>query len=244
MELLTSAEAWIGFLTLFMLELVLGIDNIVFISILAGRLPEEDRPRARTIGLSLALITRILFLLGVGIIASLTKPWFTVLGAEIGGRSLILLLGGGFLIYKATKEIHHKLEGNDETADSKVVPKMAAVVAQILVIDLVFSIDSVITAVGMVKWVEVMIAAVIASVGFMLWFSGPLSKFVERHPSIKMLALSFLILIGANLVGEALGQHIPKGYTYFAMAFSLLVEMLNIRHRSKTEPVRLREEMP
>ncbi|HRI43911.1 MAG TPA: TerC family protein [Fimbriimonadaceae bacterium] len=244
MELLSNPQAWIGFGTLLLLEIVLGIDNIVFISILANKLPQEDRKRARTMGLALALITRIIFLMMIGWIASLKHPLFSLLGHSFSGRDLVLLLGGAFLIAKATMEIHHKLEGVEgETRSAKAIPSMAAVIAQILVIDLVFSIDSVITAVGMVDWVEVMIAAVIGSMAFMLWFVGPVSDFVEKHPSVKMLALSFLILIGANLVAEGLGQHIPKGYTYFAMAFSLAVECLNLRMRarSRPEPVQLRE---
>jgi predicted tellurium resistance membrane protein TerC len=243
MELLSNPEAWIGFGTLLLLEVVLGIDNIVFISILANKLPEGERKRARTIGLALALVTRVLFLMMIGWLASLTRPLFEVIGHPFSGRDLVLLLGGAFLIGKATLEIHHKLEGAEGNGKAAaVVPSMAAVVAQILVIDLVFSIDSVITAVGMVRWVEVMIAAVVGSMAFMLWFVGPVSEFVERHPSVKMLALAFLILIGANLVAEGFGQHIPKGYTYFAMAFSLAVEFLNLRMRAKMkqEPVHLR----
>lgn len=244
MELLSNPQAWIGFGTLLLLEIVLGIDNIVFISILANKLPQEDRKRARTLGLALALVTRIIFLMMIGWIASLKHPLFSLIGHSFSGRDLVLLLGGAFLIAKATMEIHHKLEGVEgETRSTKAIPSMAAVIAQILVIDLVFSIDSVITAVGMVDWVEVMIAAVIGSMAFMLWFVGPVSDFVEKHPSVKMLALSFLILIGANLVAEGLGQHIPKGYTYFAMAFSLAVEFLNLRLRAKMkqEPVHLRD---
>jgi predicted tellurium resistance membrane protein TerC len=187
-------------------------------------------------------VTRILFLLGIGVIVGLTEPFAHLLGADISGRALILIIGGAFLIFKATKEIHDKLEGEEATSGPRGTPSFNAVIGQILVIDLVFSIDSVITAVGMVKWIEVMIAAVVVSVGFMLWFAGSVSRFVESHPTIKMLALAFLLLIGANLVAEGLGHHIPKGYTYFAMAFSLGVELLNIRIRRKkhTEPVHLR----
>lgn len=244
MELLSNPEAWIGFVTLFILELVLGIDNIVFISILSSRLPAHEQAKARQLGLALALVTRILFLLGVGVIVALKDPFVWIWGFGLSGRALILMVGGAFLIYKATKEIHDKLEGDEHHGSTGKRVSFAGVVAQILVIDLVFSIDSVITAVGMVKWVEVMIAAVVLSVAFMLWFAGPLSKFVEKHPSVKMLALAFLILIGANLVAEGLGQHIPKGYTYFAMAFSVGVEMLNLRLRTKTKPVQLHEDVP
>ncbi len=248
MELLSNPQAWIGFLTLAGLEIVLGIDNIVFISILSGKLPVEQRAKARQMGLGLAVITRILFLLSIGLIMRLNTDLFKVLGQGISGRDLVLIIGGLFLIGKATMEIHHKLEGDEHTAPAAskgaAAKSLWKVIAQILVVDLVFSIDSVVTAVGMVEWVEVMIAAVIVSVAFMLLFVGKLSDFVEEHPSIKMLALSFLVLIGANLVGEGFGQHIPKGYTYFAMAFSVIVELLNIRTRKKLAPVVLRHNYP
>lgn len=247
-ELLRDPNTWIGLLTLTLLEIVLGIDNIVFISILSGKLPPELRQKARQIGLGLAVITRILFLLSIGLVMRLEKPLFTVVGQGISGRDLILILGGAFLIAKATYEIHHKLEGEEhtDTGPKKVMASLPAVIAQILVIDLVFSIDSVITAVGMVKHVEVMIGAVIISVIFMLAFVGKLSDFVEKHPTVKILALAFLVLIGGNLVAEGFGAKVPKGYTYFAMAFSVVVELINIKMRKKSTPppVELRHNYP
>ncbi|HZH97962.1 MAG TPA: TerC family protein, partial [Fimbriimonadaceae bacterium] len=230
MELIRDPNVWVGLLTLTLLEIVLGIDNIVFISIISGKLPKDQQPRARRTGLLLAVVTRILFLLSIGIIMRLEKDLFTIFGQGISGRDLILLGGGLFLIGKAVMEIHNKLEGHEHQPGAvKKGATFAGVVAQILVIDLVFSIDSVITAVGMVKQVEVMIAAVLISIGFMLVFVNQLSDFVERHPTVKMLALAFLVLIGGNLIAEGLGQHINKGYTYFAMAFAVLVEFLNLR---------------
>lgn len=246
MEMLRDPQVWIGFLSLAALEIVLGIDNIVFISILSQKLPPEQRHKARQLGLMLAVVTRIIFLMSIGLIMRMSSDLFTVMGNGISGRDLVLLLGGGFLIAKATVEIHNKLEGVEHHGGGSVkTATMGAVIAQILVIDLVFSIDSVITAVGMVKQIEVMIAAVIVSVMFMLAFVGKLSAFVEEHPTVKMLALAFLVLIGANLVGEGLGQHIPKGYTYFAMAFSVLVELLNLKLKTKSAPpVELRHNYP
>lgn len=251
-ELLQLPEAWIGLLTLTALEIVLGIDNIVFISILASRLPKDQQHKARQLGLSLAVITRIIFLLSIGWIMTLSKDLFTIpiVNQGISGRDLILILGGLFLVGKATFEIHHKLEGEEHTGGTtttgKVATSMASVIAQILVIDLVFSIDSVITAVGMVKYVEIMIMAVMISVGFMLAFVGKLSDFVDKHPTVKILALAFLVLIGGNLIAEGFGAHVPKGYTYFAMAFSVIVELINIkvRGRTKTPPVELRHNYP
>ncbi len=246
MQLLSDPAAWIGLLTLTILEIVLGIDNIVFISILSGKLPKEDQAKARQIGLGLAVITRILFLLSIGLIMRLNTPFFEVFGKGISGKDLILILGGLFLIAKAVFEIHNKLEGVEhETSAGKKVGSMAGVVAQILAVDLVFSIDSVVTAVGMVKYVEVMIGAVVISVMFMLAFVGPLTKFIDAHPTVKMLALAFLVLIGVNLLAEGFGAHIEKAYTYFAMAFSVIVEMLNIRLRKKAaKPVELRHNYP
>lgn len=246
LDLARDPQAWIGLLTLTGLEIVLGIDNIVFISILSGKLPPEQRVKARQIGLGLAVITRILFLLSIGLIMKMNTDLFPLFGQGISGRDLVLILGGGFLIAKATVEIHNKLEGEEHAADGKELKRaaMSAVIIQILAVDLVFSIDSVVTAVGMVPYVEVMIAAVMISVAFMLIFVGKLSDFVEAHPTVKMLALAFLVLIGANLVGEGFGAHIPKGYTYFAMAFSVVVEMLNIRLRKRSEPVHLRHNYP
>jgi len=243
MDWFTDPNAWIGLLTLTVLEIVLGIDNIIFISILAGKLPQEQRARARRLGLLGAFFSRILLLLSIAWVVRLTAPLFTVLGVEVSGRGLILILGGLFLIGKATHEIHDKLEGDEEDEETKRAARsLGAVVAQIMVIDIVFSLDSVITAVGMVDQVAIMIAANVIALGIMLFASGPISAFVDRHPTVKMLALSFLVLIGTNLVAEGLGQHIPKGYTYFAMAFSVIVEMLNIRIRSRGgAPVRLRD---
>ncbi len=241
MELLTDPQAWIAFFTLTALELVLGIDNIIFISILAGKLPREQRERARKVGLILAMIMRIGLLLTLSWIIGLTAPLFTVLAQEISGRDLILLLGGLFLVAKSTMEIHEKLEGEEGHTSSRVAASFGAVIVQILLLDIVFSLDSVITAVGMVDDIEIMIAAVVLSVGLMLWFAGPVNEFVERHPTIKMLALSFLLLIGVVLVADGLGQHISKGYIYFAMAFSLFVEMLNIRLRKRAQPVHLHQ---
>jgi predicted tellurium resistance membrane protein TerC len=236
----SSPEGWIALGTLTVLEIVLGIDNIVFISILAGKLRKQDRERARRIGLSLAMLIRIGLLLTITWVMGLTEPLFT-LGKEISGRDLILILGGLFLIAKSTHEIHDKLEGAEGGASAKVVASFTAVIIQILLLDIVFSLDSVITAVGMVEDVSVMILAVIIAVGVMLVSAGPISDFVERHPTVKMLALSFLLLIGVSLIGEGLDQHIPKGYIYFAMGFSIFVEMINLRVRKKSEPVHLHQ---
>jgi predicted tellurium resistance membrane protein TerC len=245
MEILTSPEAWIALVTLTVLEIVLGIDNIIFISILAGRLPPGQRARARRLGLLAALVTRILLLLSISAVARLTTPLFSLWGFNISGRDLVLIVGGLFLLAKATHEIHDKLEGAETSGTAPKVVSFSGVIAQIMVLDIVFSLDSVITAVGMARHVEVMIAAVVLAVLFMLWFSGPVSLFVERHPTIKMLALAFLVLIGVNLIAEGFHQHIPKGYVYFAMAFSVCVEMLNIRMRSKMDqPVHLHENAP
>jgi predicted tellurium resistance membrane protein TerC len=253
MEFLADPKVWFGLLTLTLLEIVLGIDNIIFISILSGKLPPSEQGKARKLGLAGAFVTRILLLLSISWIARLTTPLFTV-GAldfierearEITGRDLILIFGGLFLIAKATYEIHHKLEGEEEQKDVGGKPRtsrgLAAVVAQIMVVDIVFSLDSVITAVGMVDDVRIMIGANVIALGFMLGAAGPIARFVDRHPTIKMLALSFLVLIGTNLVAEGLGQHIPKGYTYFAMFFSVGVEMLNLRLRKAATPVKLRD---
>ena len=243
MEWISDPNAWIGLLTLTVLEIVLGIDNIIFISILAGKLPRDQQDKARKLGLIGALVSRILLLLSIAWLARLTAPLVTVLGNEISGRDLILLIGGLFLIAKATHEIHGKLEGEEEPSSTKrAAATLGGVIAQIMVIDIVFSLDSVITAVGMVDEIAVMIIAVVIAVAIMLWASGPISRFVDRHPTVKMLALAFLVLIGTNLVAEGFGQHIPKGYTYFAMAFSVGVEMLNLRLRKVTAPpVDLRE---
>jgi predicted tellurium resistance membrane protein TerC len=240
---ISDPNAWLGLLTLTALEIVLGIDNIIFISILSSKLAPAEQPKARKLGLMGAFVSRVLLLLSIAWVVRLTKPLFTVLGLPISGRSLILLVGGLFLIAKATFEIHSKLEGEDHAADAKTLPSLTAVVLQIMLIDIVFSLDSVITAVGMVDQVSIMIGANIIALIIMLMAAGSISGFVDRHPTIKMLALSFLVLIGTNLVAEGLGFHIPKGYTYFAMGFSVLVEMLNLRLRKKSQPVHLHRSM-
>jgi predicted tellurium resistance membrane protein TerC len=230
MDWISSPEAWIALLTLTVLEIVLGIDNIVFISILAGKLPPNQQARARTIGLALAMIMRILLLLSLTWIMRLTAPLFVVFEHEFSGRDLILLVGGVFLIWKSTREIHQRLEGESGAErTSRGAVTMGGVLVQIALLDLVFSLDSVITAVGMANQVAVMIAAIMLAVGFMMLSAGPVSAFVERHPTVKMLALSFLLLIGVTLIAEGFGQHISKGYVYFAMAFSVFVEALNLR---------------
>jgi predicted tellurium resistance membrane protein TerC len=243
MDWLSDPQIWIGLLTLSVLEVVLGIDNVIFISILAGKLPEAQQGKARTIGLALAMITRIALLFSLTWVMRLTDPLFTVglfdLDHAVSGRDLILLIGGLFLIAKSTHEIHSKLEGAEGHGNVRVAPSMASVLVQIMLLDVVFSLDSVITAVGMVDEIGVMIAAVVIAVIVMIAFAGPISRFVDRHPTVKMLALSFLLLIGTALVAEGLHQHIPKGYIYGAMAFSVFVEMLNLRMTRKAAPVRL-----
>jgi predicted tellurium resistance membrane protein TerC len=245
MELLTDPSAWVALLTLTALEIVLGVDNIIFISILASKLPAEKQKRARHLGLFGAFVTRIIFLLSISWIMRLERDLFSVFGNGITGRDLILIIGGFFLIGKATHEIHDKLEGEEEheAGGGRTVRSLGAVVAQIMLIDIVFSIDSVITAVGMAESLAIMIAANVIALIFMLAAAGRLSAFVDRHPTIKMLALSFLVLIGTNLVAEGFGVHVPKGYTYSAMAFSVLVELLNLRMRAKSDPVRLHGRM-
>ena len=233
MELLTDPQAWIAFATLTALELVLGIDNIIFISILVDRLPPERRELARRIGLFLAMFMRIGLLLVLAWIVGLTAPLFTVLGDEFSGRDLILIGGGVFLLWKATGEIHGLMEGEEEEDEHRMAATFAGILAQIALIDLVFSLDSIITAVGMVDEIPVMIAAVIASVLLMMLAAGPIGRFVSRHPTVKMLALSFLIMVGMALVADGFGFHVPKGYLYFAMAFSVGVEILNLRMRAK-----------
>ena len=232
---ISDTQAWISLLTLSVLEIVLGIDNIIFISILSGKLPPEEQPKARSLGLAGAFVTRILLLLSITWVMQLTRPLFAVLGHDISGRDLILLLGGLFLIGKATMEIHHKLEGPDEEQEqaARAVRTLWTTIAQIMVLDIVFSLDSVITAVGMADEVSIMILANVVALAVMLVAARPISDFVDRHPTVKMLAMAFLVLIGTNLVAEGMGQHIPKGYTYAAMAFSVLVEMLNIRVRKR-----------
>ena len=241
MDWITQPEAWVGLLTLTLLEIVLGIDNIIFISILAGKLPEHQQARARRLGLMGAMVTRILLLASLAWVIRLTHPLFTVLGKDISGRDIILIAGGLFLLAKATHEIHESLEGDAGRANTKTARSFGAVVTQIALLDIVFSLDSVITAVGMVRHLTVMIAAVVIAVGVMMFAAGAISDFVHRHPTVKMLALSFLLLIGVTLIADGLGQHIAKGYIYFAMGFSVFVEMLNLRLRKRSRPVELRE---
>lgn len=232
-------QAWIAFATLLLLETVLGIDNVIFISILAGKLPQAQQARARMVGLAVALLSRLLLLFSLTWIMRLTEPLFTVFRQEISGRDLILIIGGLFLLAKATREIHERLEG-EEGVVTRTAASFTGVIIQILLLDVVFSLDSVITAVGMVDDLGIMVAAVVAAVAFMMGFAGAISGFVEKHPTVKMLALSFLLLIGVTLIAEGLDQHIPKGYIYFSMAFSVLVEMLNIKSRTgKSAPVQL-----
>ena len=241
MEWISQPETWIAFLTLVALELVLGVDNVIFISILAGKLPQEQQASARRTGIMLAVVTRVLLLLSLSWIIGLTEPLFSLFGFEISGRDIVLLAGGLFLLWKSVHEIHQKLEGEEGQAGTKVKAVFWSVIVQIMLLDIVFSLDSVITAVGMVDHIEIMIAAVVIAAAVMVFTATPLANFVERHPTIKMLALSFLLLIGFTLIVEGLHQHIPKGYIYFAMGFSVLVEMLNLRIRGKAQPVSLRD---
>jgi predicted tellurium resistance membrane protein TerC len=239
MDWLSDPNAWIGLLTLTALEIVLGIDNVIFISILAGKLGPAEAEKARKLGLLLAMGARIALLFSISWLTRLTAPLFVLFEHEISGRDLVLIAGGLFLLGKSTYEIHDKLEGHEGHAMKKVAPSLASVLVQIMLLDIVFSLDSVITAVGMVDELAVMVIAVVVAVGFMLAFSGAIARFVNEHPTIKILALSFLILIGVLLVAEGFDQHIPKGYVYFAMAFSVGVEMLNMRLRRVTQPVQL-----
>jgi len=245
MEFLADPNVWIAFATLTLLELVLGIDNVIFISILSGKLPEEQRAKARYIGLSLALIMRVILLFSLSWVIGLTEPLFTLFGKGISGKDLVLLIGGLFLIAKSTHEIHGSLEGEEGHGSKKSYAGFTGVIIQIVLLDIVFSLDSVITAVGMISTtygdygIWIMIAAVVISIIAMMLFAGPIGSFVQRHPTIKMLALSFLLLIGVMLVAEGFHQTIPKGYIYFAMAFSVLVEILNMRLRKKPDPVHL-----
>ena len=241
MDWLTSPEAWLGLLTLTLLEIVLGIDNIIFISILAGKLPPDQQQRARRVGLLGAMATRIGLLAALAWIIRLTAPLFAVFGREMSGRDLILLAGGLFLLAKSTHEIHEALEGDAGRDNPKGRASFAAVVGQIMILDIVFSLDSVITAVGMARHLPVMIAAVVLAVAVMMFAAAPISDFVHRHPTVKMLALSFLLLIGLSLLLEGFDQHIPKGYIYFAMGFSVFVEMINLRVRGSAEPVKLHD---
>lgn len=246
MDQLASADVWLSLLSLTAMEIVLGIDNIVFISILVARLPPDKRDFARRAGIAAALLTRLALLFTISWVMKLTAPWFHILGHALSGKDLILIGGGLFLLGKATMEIHHKLEGEDpaDTTGGAKRGSSTAVIAQIMVIDLVFSLDSVITAVGMAKHLWIMVVAMLVAVGVMLAASRAIATFVERHPSVKILALSFLMLIGVMLVAEGFGQHINKGYIYFAMGFSLFVELLNIRRHKKSQPVQLHSSAP
>ncbi len=243
MEMLTDPHVWLAFVTLTAMEIVLGIDNIIFLAILVGRLPRAQQKRARFIGLSLAMVTRILLLLSLTWLMKLTAPWFAVLGNEISGRDIVLIVGGLFLLFKSTMEIHASLEGAEHEAKTGGTASFIGVVSQIAIIDIIFSLDSVITAVGLAQHVEVMIAAIVIAVIVMMLSAGAISNFIDRHPTIKMLALSFLILIGVALIADGLELHIPKGYIYFAMAFSVMVEMLNLRLRKKRAPLQLHKVM-
>jgi predicted tellurium resistance membrane protein TerC len=240
-ESLSDPQIWIALATLTFLEIVLGVDNIIFISILSGKLPAPQQAKARRLGLLAAMGTRILLLFSLTWMSKLTSPWFTIIGQEISGRDLILILGGLFLLAKSTYEIHDKLEGEEGHASKKVAASFASVIFQIMMLDIVFSLDSVITAVGMVRELWVMVTAVIVAVLIMMLSAEPISEFVHRHPTVKMLALSFLLLIGVSLIAEGFDQHISKGYIYFAMGFSVFVEMINLRLRKKTDPVHLHE---
>lgn len=242
MDILTDPNAWLALITLTALEIVLGIDNIIFISILAGKLPEAQRARARTIGLAMAMGSRLALLASLVWMMRLTAPLFSipVFNQEISGRDLILIVGGLFLLAKSTMEIHEKLEGEEAESGGRAAATFTSVIIQIALLDIVFSLDSIITAIGMANQLSIMVAAVIIAVIFMMLFAGAVSAFIDRHPTIKMLALSFLILIGVALIGDGLDMHIPKGYIYFAMAFSVFVEMLNIRIRRRATPVKLR----
>ncbi len=241
MDWITSPEAWIALITLTVLEIVLGIDNIVFISILSEKLPEDQEALGRRLGLMMAMLTRIILLSFMAWLTRLTAPLFEVFHHTISGRDLIMMGGGLFLLGKSTFEIHERLEGEEGHASQKVQPSLAAVIFQIMLLDIVFSLDSVITAVGMAEELVIMIAAVMIAVGIMLFAAGPISNFIDERPTLKILALSFLLLIGFSLVAEGLGVHIPKGYIYFAMGFSIFVEVLNLRIRAKREPVKLRQ---
>jgi len=241
---MSTADGWVALFTLTALEIVLGIDNVVFVSILAGKLPAGQRETARKLGMFLAMFIRILLLLSITWVMGLTAPLFRLFGHGPTGRDLILIIGGLFLIAKSTHEIHLKLEGDEHEASGRRAASFAGVITQILLLDIVFSLDSVITAVGMAEHVAVMVYAVVIAVAVMMVSARVVSEFVEQHPTVKMLALSFLLLIGVSLIGEGTGQHIPKGYIYFAMGFSVFVEMINLRIRAKSAPVHLRQQTP
>ena len=237
---IASPEGWIALITLTVLEIVLGVDNIIFISILSGKLPPSQQDKARRIGLMLAMLMRIALLFSIAWVTRLTEPLFSVFGHGVSGRDLVLILGGLFLLAKSTHEIHENLEGEGAHGEAKAVASFAGVLVQIMLLDIVFSLDSVITAIGMADQLSIMIIAVMVAVGVMMVAAGSISRFVERHPTVKMLALSFLLLIGTSLILDGVGQHVPKGYVYFAMGFSVFVEMINLRIRGKAEPVELR----
>jgi predicted tellurium resistance membrane protein TerC len=244
MDAFLSSEGLLALLTLTFLEVILGVDNVIFISILSGKLPHDQQPRARRIGLLAAMLMRILLLLSIAWIIRLTAPFFTVLGRGISGRDLILIGGGLFLLAKATMEIHDRLEGEEDHQSARAAPSFIAVIVQIMLLDIVFSLDSVITAVGMADEVSIMVAAVVLAVGIMMFAAEPISGFVNRHPTVKVLALSFLLLIGVSLIGDGLGVHVPKGYIYFAMGFSVFVEMINLRVRRVGPAVKLHQRYP
>ena len=241
MDAFLSSEGLLALITLTFLEVILGVDNVIFISILSGKLPHEQQPRARRMGLLAAMLMRILLLLSIAWIIRLTAPFFTVLGRGISGRDLILIGGGLFLLAKATMEIHDRLEGEEDHESARAAPAFLAVIVQIMLLDIVFSLDSVITAVGMADEVSVMVAAVVLAVGIMMLAAEPISGFVNRHPTVKVLALSFLLLIGVSLIGDGLGMHVPKAYIYFAMGFSVFVEMINLRVRRVGPAVKLHQ---
>jgi len=241
MDAFFTADGLIALVTLTVLEVVLGIDNVIFISILAGKLPKVEQERARRIGLMAAMVMRILLLMSIAWIIRLTAPLFTVVNRSFSGRDLILVIGGLFLIFKATREIHEKLEGEDGQVVARVAPSLAAVIGQIMLLDIVFSLDSVITAVGMADDLSVMIAAVVLAVGVMMVSSGSVSRFVDGHPTVKVLALSFLLLIGCSLIADGFGVHVPKGYIYFAMGFSVFVEMINLRVSRRGKALKLHD---
>jgi predicted tellurium resistance membrane protein TerC len=241
MDAFFTSEGLLALVTLTFLEVILGVDNVIFISILSGKLPAAQQPKSRRVGLLAAMVMRILLLLSIAWIIRLTAPLFTVFGLAISGRDLILIGGGLFLLAKATLEIHDKLEGEEGHSSARVAPSFGAVIVQIMLLDIVFSLDSVITAVGMADEVAIMVAAVVLAVGIMMFSAEPISGFVNRHPTVKVLALSFLLLIGVSLIGDGLGMHVPKGYIYFAMGFSVFVEMINLRVRGAAKPVHLHQ---
>jgi predicted tellurium resistance membrane protein TerC len=244
MDAFLTTDGLLALVTLTFLEVVLGVDNVIFISILSGKLPREKQNEARRVGLLAAMVMRILLLFSIAWVMRLTAPLFTVLNSDISGRDLILIGGGLFLIYKATMEIHERLEGEEHHATGRAQPTFAAVITQIMLLDIIFSLDSVITAVGMADDLSIMVAAVVLAVAIMMFSAGPIANFVNRHPTVKVLALAFLLLIGITLIGDGFEMHVPKGYIYFAMGFSVFVEMINLRVRGKTSPVQLHSRQP